>query len=615
MIIGTAGHIDHGKTSLVKALTGVDTDRLPEEQRRGITIELGFAPLVLPDIGTVGVVDVPGHEDFIRTMVAGATGIDLGLLVVAADEGVMPQTREHLAILRLLGVETGVVALTKSDLVDADWLELVAEDLRLTLQHSSLQAAPIVPTSIKSGAGLDQLRRTLADQLMRVRPRRGEDVVRLPIDRVFSAKGTGTVVTGTSWSGELSLDASLLLFPAAKEVRVRGLQQHGASVSKAPPGARVAVALAGVDVDEVPRGSMLLGKAAWSPSTRLHAEVWLESGATVFRPREWLRLHVGTAEVGARVVVTGDASTDAGTLARIVTDTPLIARAGDRFVLRRSQPLATIGGGVITDPAPTLRRSRPEAGLNTPLRQRLEIMVASAGASGLDEGAIPIRLGTDLVQSRQLLEDSQSVVRSAGRLFLRSQIDEVSQGVVMEVDKYVHLNSLEIGQPLASLRSTFEGREALFELGLKALVEQGRIELASGLVRQPGWVPAVSDHQARILSRAEAVLDAAGREPPSLAELSNELGESSATVASILRYAERIGSVVQVEPDRWFRRQVLDSMISLVVEVAGAQAGLPVSPAAFRERLGISRKFLVPFLEFCDKRRITERRGEGRVLA
>ncbi|MEO7510697.1 MAG: selenocysteine-specific translation elongation factor, partial [Gemmatimonadaceae bacterium] len=347
MIIGTAGHIDHGKTSLVRALTGVETDRLPEEKRRGITIELGFAPLALGDAGTVGIVDVPGHEAFIRTMLAGATGVDVGLLVIAADEGVMPQTREHLAILSLLGVSRGVVALTKRDAVDDDdWMALVHEDVRALLAGTPLEGCPVVETSVTTGDGVERLREALREQVHATPARAGDDLFRMPIDRAFSVRGTGTVVTGTVWSGSVDASTPLRLFPLDRPVRARGLQSHGAAQPAIAPGNRAAIALAGVDLDDVNRGAMLVQDAAWVASRYWRGEVALLPDVDrAIRPREWVRLHLGTSEVGARLVALGgtvNGSERRGV--RIVLDAPLVARAGDRFVIRRASPLATIGG-------------------------------------------------------------------------------------------------------------------------------------------------------------------------------------------------------------------------------------------------------------------------------
>ncbi len=364
MILGTAGHIDHGKTTLVKALTGVDTDRLPEEKRRGITIDLGFAPLQLEGVGTVGVVDVPGHEAFVRTMVAGATGIDMALLVIAADEGIMPQTREHVAILEHLAVPRGVVALTKRDMVEEDWLDLVRADVIALLAETRLANAPVVPVSATTGDGITELRAALISVARDVPEKQVNDLFRLPIDRVFTVKGTGTVVTGTVWSGELADGATIRLLPQGREVRVRGLQNHSRSV----------------------------------PSIRLRADVVLTDAVG---PRTRVRFHVGTSEVGARLHVITSAGppviTSAGPPvitsaardplssaaepqpARITLDAPVVLRAGDRFVLRRSSPLETIGGGAVTDPLPPKRAKPWPVGLD--VKERYESRFGSSWPS------------------------------------------------------------------------------------------------------------------------------------------------------------------------------------------------------------------------------------------
>ncbi|MEX0909398.1 MAG: selenocysteine-specific translation elongation factor, partial [Gemmatimonadaceae bacterium] len=358
MILGTAGHIDHGKTALVRALTGVDTDRLPEEKRRGITIDLGFAPLHLDGLGTIGVIDVPGHEAFVRTMLAGATGVDLALLVVAADEGVMPQTREHLTILTLLGVRAGVVALTKTDLVDADWLELVTADVAAVLEGSGLQRASIVPVSATTGAGLDDLRAAIRAAAASVIARDTDDLFRMPIDRAFSVHGTGTVVTGTVWSGTLRKGAATV-FPCALPVRVRDLQTHGASVESVSAASRAAVALSGATVEQAGRGAVLVAGEGWAESSVLLAELTLSGSHVAVTPRTRVRLHLGAADVGARARLFEPRAGQIQQPARIRLDEPVVARAGDRFVLRAGSPLEVIAGGVVTDPLPADRRPKP----------------------------------------------------------------------------------------------------------------------------------------------------------------------------------------------------------------------------------------------------------------
>ena len=351
LILATAGHIDHGKTALVRALTGVDTDRLPEEKKRGITIDLGFAHLRLGEL-SFGVVDVPGHEGFIRNMLAGATGMDAVLMVVAADEGVMPQTREHLAILDLLGVASGVVAITKSDLVSTDWLELVVDDVRRLIDTTTLHGCPIVPVSAKTGAGIDALRDAIVQQSTRPDLRRREDLFRMPIDRVFTVRGTGTVVTGTVWSGSITTDQSIVMRPAGLKARIRGIQVHGEAVQTCQAGERAALAIAGVDRDSLTRGDVALDQGAWSGSRMLVVRARLiEDTDWLLKTRQRVRVHLGTAEVLGRVVLLDAPQLLPGESAwlQLRLEQPLVARAGDRVVLRSYSPVTTIGGGTVAE--------------------------------------------------------------------------------------------------------------------------------------------------------------------------------------------------------------------------------------------------------------------------
>src|SRR5205814_2000904 len=395
-VIGTAGHIDHGKTALVKALTGVDTDRWEEEKRRGITIDLGFAPLPLGDDVHASVVDVPGHEGFVRNMLAGATGIDVALLVVAADEGLMPQTEEHLAIVELLGVRRGIPVITKRDLAEPEWLDLVQSEVRERLQRSRVRWEPAIAVSALTGAGLDELRSALqrvADDLIE---RPAEDLFRLPIDRVFAVAGAGTVVTGTTWTGTVAVGDAVRLLPLEREVRVRSIEVHGQAADRAVPGRRTALALVGVEKSELARGDVAVTGGGWRASTMFDAAVELLS--TARKPigsRTRLRVHLGTAEVLARVVQVRSIGPGERGLARLVLETPLVARGGDRFVLRSFSPVTTIGGGVVLDPFPPQRtrlRRRRIAADQTPA-QRLDALVAEAGLAGVATDTLAVRLG------------------------------------------------------------------------------------------------------------------------------------------------------------------------------------------------------------------------------
>jgi selenocysteine-specific elongation factor len=608
MILGTAGHIDHGKTALVKALTGVDTDRLPEERRRGITIELGFAPLVLEGVGTVGVVDVPGHEAFVRTMLAGASGIDLALLVVAADEGPMPQTREHLAILDLLGIRAGVVALTKVDLVDADWLDLVRDDLSSLLTATSLAGAQIIETSVVSGIGMDALRAALAAAARSI-PRRDEtDLFRLPVDRAFTIRGTGTVVTGTVWSGTLSRDAVVRILPGGREARVRGLESHGQPVERVGPGSRAAVSLGGVDVEAVPRGSTLVTDSAWKEATLVRADLQLIDGVELGH-RTRVRFHLGTHDVGARVVARAGAGVRP---ARVVLDAPIVARGGDRFVLRTASPVSTVGGGVITDPWPPERGRRvrvwQESGYS--VGERLKLLITDASEVGLERSSLPVRLGItiDSVESTlHLLGQSHVII--GDRLFDAMLIDRLIDRIRGEVDAFHGRKPLEAGMSLQAIRSGLGVLPVVADAVVARLVERGLVVVDHGLVQRRGWSPSPSPAQQSALDAVERLLHQSGREPPSVSELSATYG---ADVGAILRLLERRGQIVQVEPDRYYAAAALAAVVSDLRR--GTETGRPYGPSELREVLGVSRKYLIPLLEYCDRQAVTVRRESGRIV-
>lgn len=601
MIIGTAGHIDHGKTTLVRALTGVDTDRLPEEKRRGITIELGFAPLDLPGVGRVGIVDVPGHEAFVRTMVAGATGIDAALLVVAADEGVMPQTREHLAILGLLGTRGGVVAITKADLVEPDWLALVRQDVAESLRGSVLEAARIIDTSATTGAGLDELRQALAEVLGAMPVRNPDDLFRLPVDRVFAVKGTGTVVTGTVWSGRIQVGSKVWIAPGNGSARVRSIESHGQSGESAQPGTRTALALVGLDVADVPRGSWITDRADWPTSRAMRAEVSLGPEAGELRPREWVRLHLGTREVGARVVARGGPLQPGETRpVRLVLDAPIVTRCDDRFVLRRPSPARTIGGGVVVDPLPLSSRFRPWPAALDP-SEAINRLLTEAGTSGLPIGDVALRAGIDAAA------DLPSQV--SGRLYHPDVLREASDRIVSAVNDFHSTHKLSDGVPEATLASQLRLPVELLSILVTRLVESGSLERRGSLVTQPGWQPVLEPADLKLMDAVLADLAAAGPEPPTAADLSEAHHRD---VVPFLRILERRGEVIAVEPERYFASGAVAALTRRLRE--GMEEGREYSPAELREILGLSRKFLIPFLEFCDRMRHTERRGTGRVL-
>lgn len=608
MILGTAGHIDHGKTALVRALTGVDTDRLPEEKRRGITIDLGFAPLHLPDDVVVGVVDVPGHEAFVRTMLAGATGIDVALLVIAADEGPMPQTREHLAILQLLEIPQLIVALTKADLVDAEWRTLVTEDVRELLRDTPFSRAEIVPTSVVGGEGLDLLRDVLLTHVRLADPRVADDLFRLPVDRAFSVKGTGTVVTGTVWSGELSVDDSVRIMPAGKPARVRGLQHHGRPVRTITPGMRAAVALASIETESVGRGATIVTLDAWESTLSVRADLTLLSDAPELRPRTRVRFHLATADVGARVVAVGSpVSSGTARPVRIVLDEPIMARTGDRFVLRSASPLATIGGGVITDSnAP--RRARPMAALALPASSHLELFVVEAGGHGVFESTLPVRLGVPPSRARELSLQVPTIARVGDRLYASAFLEGARMRLLELVRAHHERRPLDSGAPRQEIRSRVGVDAPVFDHLVNGLASERRLESSGAELRISGWAPGLSDRQRKLTNELVSALDAAGHEPPSVSELVEQFGPET---PALLRHLEREGRLVQVEEGRYYTPAAVSELLR---RLEGGMAGKgELAPTDLRELLGFSRKYLIPFLEYCDRRGFTARQGSGRI--
>ncbi len=610
MILGTAGHIDHGKTALVRALTGVDTDRLPEEKRRGITIDLGFAPLALANGETLGVVDVPGHEAFVRTMLAGASGIDLALLVIAADEGPMPQTREHLAILELLQVPQLIVALSKADLVDVDWLELVTEDVRALLAPTPFAGAEVIPTSVVSSSGIDRLRDALQRQTSNVKRQTSNavDLFRMPVDRVFSVKGTGTVVTGTVWSGELSLESSARIMPLGSTVRIRGLQSHGQAVESLAPGTRAAIALAGVDQHAFNRGATLVAHGEWDATLIVRADLTLLAGAPELRPRTRVRFHLATSDVGARVVASGSpVAPGTARAVRIALDEPVMARAGDRFVLRSASPLATIGGGVITDPnAPRRARPMPDLGLGP--SERLELFAHEAGLHGVKESTLAVRLGVAHRDVSAAVQGMGSLIKNGDKWYATQALEHAREKLLQLVRAHHAQRPLEPGAPRQDIRSRLGMDQALFDQLIAQLTAGKQLVATGAELRAAGFGPELSTQQTRTSEDLMVALETAGHEPPSVAELQERFGPQT---VSLLRHLERQQRVVQVEDARYYTPEAVHE---LVRRLQGAMAGKgELAPTDLREALGFSRKFLIPFLEFCDKRGYTARQGSGRV--
>jgi len=622
-VIGTAGHIDHGKTALVKALTGVDTDRWEEEKRRGITIDLGFAPLPLGGGVQASVVDVPGHEGFVKNMLAGATGIDVALLVIAADEGFMPQTEEHLAIVELLGVRRGVPVVTKRDLVDDEWLALVQTEVAERLKTSRVRWEPPIAVSAVTGAGLDVLRGALARVAADLPDRASDDLFRLPIDRVFAVAGAGTVVTGSTWSGTVAVGDSLRVLPLDREVRVRSIEVHGETTDRAVPGRRTALALVGINKDEVDRGHVAVTGLGWAATKTL--DVALELLPSVRKPlavRTRVRVHLGTAEVLGRVAQVRSIAPGEIRLARLLLERPLLARGGDRFVVRSFSPVTTIGGGVVLDPFPPKRPRVSERGFSgeQPAGDRLARLVDEAGLRGVAVRDLPVRLGILPSEVAGAIDRAGKSVLAAGEVLVarRALSAEVERlGGLVAAHHETH--PLDPGLSLQALRAAVtaptrrggEVSEAVLDVLLEHGVKKQAFEVAGAVVRRPGWKATLASHAGDSGDRLVRRLAEARWQVPTVAELQQEFADLA--VPPLLAHLAREGGVEQVDQERYAAKPALEEF-RRALEAALQELGR-ATPAQLRDRTGLTRKYLIPLLEWADRRGITKRQGDARVLA
>ncbi len=622
LVLGTAGHIDHGKTALVRALTGVDCDRLPEEKERGITIELGFAPLELPSGLRLSVIDVPGHERLVHTMVSGATGIDLVLFVVAADEGIMPQSREHLAICDLLGIERGVVALTKADAVEPDLLELAQLECAEELEHTCLRGAPIVPVSALAGTGLDRLREALEGVARAAPPRtRRDGPAWLPVDRAFARRGFGTVVTGTLRGAALEEGMAVEIWPDDRRdplgARIRGLQVHGEAVKRALPGSRVAENLQGVELAAVPRGSVLATPERVAPRTRVEAELRLLPGAQPLKNGARVALHLGTAERGARVslldrslVAPGDTA-----LVELRLDRPLAAVEGDRFVVRGHRRIAnagwTWGGGRILDAAPRPgRRKRAERAADLAFaaagdRERwLAARLARAGWRGQTRAELARELRS---------QDGVSGVRVSAEHWLDpaafAEIRAAASRAVRAQHAAAPTDALAGFAQVRARVPALAGDETL-RAALVAEARSGALETCSNGWRVPGHRAHAGDSALALALAAR--LAAAGLAPDTLEALARELGAELRELRSVCELLVRERKLVRVSSELFFDAAAVAALRARVV--AYLKANPSIDPAAYKELTGQSRKHTVPLMEFFDAEKLTVRRGNERVL-
>jgi len=630
VIVGTAGHIDHGKSALVRALTGTDPDRLEEEKRRGITIDIGFANLDLTGASgeklRLGFVDVPGHERFVRNMLAGIGGIDLVLLVIAADESVKPQTREHFDICRLQSVQRGITVLTKSDLVDADTLEVVRMEVAEYLRGSFLdpERAPIVAVSAKTGAGLDELRRQLAKLAAEVPAKDANAVFRLPIDRVFSMKGFGTVVTGTLISGSVRKDEELEVHPTGRRLRVRGVQVHGAAAEKAIAGQRTALNLVGADVSELARGMMLTPAGMFRPTRRVSAKLSLLPSAKTLRDRARVHLHVFTAETVAEVQLLGAKQLQPGEsgLARLKLDDALMLLPGDRFIVRQFSPVITIGGGVVLDALESARRTRADDRLafvraleSAGDSDLLLARVSRRGFDGLplseavaETGWLPSRvnsLAAELVAARKVLRFGDVLVSAEVVANLRAKMQA-------RVEAFHKANPLVAGISREELREKVGVGPEVYRGVEDALVREKMLVVAGELIHAAGRGVVLRDEEAESKKQIEAAFSSSGLKVPLLKDVLASLPIDQVRAQKIVTLLLRDRVLVKVGDDLVFHRDALEGLRKLVVAQKATTPKMNV--VAFKDLLGVTRKYAIPLLEWLDSQRVTRRVGDERVI-
>ena len=640
VVVGTAGHIDHGKSSLVRALTGIDPDRLKEEKARGITIELGFAHTTIGATG-VAFVDVPGHERFVRTMLAGVGGIDCVLLIVAADESVMPQTREHFDICKLLRIPGGIVVITKSDLADAETRALVAEDVAELVKGSFLEQAEVIEVSSTTGEGLDALRGAIGAQAARVTHRPVDGVARLPIDRAFSMKGFGTVVTGTLVSGRIAPDDELEILPKGRKVKVRGIQVHGRTATAAIAGQRTAINLGGVDVSDVSRGETLAAPGGLSVTRRIDAAIDLLLSAKPLKHGARVRVHHGTSEVLGRVSIAGastsakataDKSADeiapgASALVRLRLESPAVLTRLDRFIIRAYSPPMTIGGGVVLDPAPTRAGVRSHEGRSSLERLRVNeadhiaailAMIGAAGLAGIEQRSLVSRAGVAPAAVAALTKalEGRGVTIAADRLVATADLAKAGEAILAAVAAFHKAQPMSEGLPREEAREKIFRRAdaAVFDRVLgdlkarQALTGTDRLALATHRVTVAG-----ADDRVRA-----AILDAyraGGLKPPDAAAVEAAAHAPKAIVDKLTTLLLREKVLVRLDTVV-FHGEALELLKADVAALKASAAGgrATVDVAAFKERYGVSRKFAIPLLEYLDRERVTRRTGDIRLV-
>ena len=630
IILGTAGHIDHGKTSLIKAVTGTNTDRLKEEKLRGITIELGFASLDLPSGRHLGIVDVPGHEKFVKNMVAGATGIDMVAMVIAADEGVMPQTREHMEICSLLGVEHGLVALTKIDMIDEEWLELVQEDIREFVAGTFLEDKAIVPVSSANGEGVDAFVAALDDLSGRIPERSSSNLFRLPVDRVFSMKGFGTVITGSLMSGKVKVGDNVMIYPSKISSKVRGIQVHGESVETAHSGMRTAINFQGLEKASIERGQVLSTTNALLPSYMVDVSLhYLESNKKKIKNRSRVRLHTGTSEIMGNLILLEQEGLNPGedTVAQIRLDAPVAVVRDDRFVLRSYSPVRTIGGGQVLNPvAEKHKRFRPEVveGLKSLLTHDSENVIAyhvmAAGVRGVSFSALMIMTNLSekpldkYLQSMLSRKDVLQIDKEQ-RLFIhKTGFEDLQKNMTTHLQAYHEKNPLKGGMPKEELKSKLPAT-----VGTKAFTMAMNQSIADKIISQEGDSVKLTTHkvslgedQAGMKKKISGIYLENGLQPPYFKEVVNRLDYNASHAKDVLMILVTEGVLIKAKEDLYFHTDSINFLKDKLITFLQEQG--EITTPQFKEMTQASRKYVIPLLEYFDANHVTLRVGDSRKL-
>ncbi|MEJ7622442.1 MAG: selenocysteine-specific translation elongation factor [Pyrinomonadaceae bacterium] len=634
VIVGTAGHIDHGKTSLVRALTGIDADRLPEEKRRGITIDLGFAEMSVGDTH-FGFVDVPGHERFVKNMLAGASGIDIVLLVVAADEGVMPQTREHFEICRLLGVKAGIIALTKSDLVDEEILALARLDVADLVAGSFLADSPVVTISTRTGNGIEELKRTFLDLNTRVTRRDNHHVTRLAIDRSFSIKGFGAVVTGTLSSGEIAYDDEISLLPENRLVRVRGLQTHGRSVKSVRAGQRVAVNLAGIDYSQIERGMTLVENGTLLPTWIVDSEVEvLPAAPKGLRSRQRVRFHLGTSEVLARVRIldkSGEIEAGGTGLAQLSFEQPIVAIPGERFIIRSYSPQMTIAGGRIANTFARkyrgnelpLIRAQTQAFLDATDEEKVGLLIRDAGNRGITSRELNAATGLNTGYLDQCLErfrEAGKIIAASGRFLGAAFFEKLLAQTGTAVADFHNAEPLAKGISLEALRKAVFAHlpDQISRAVIDHLQSSGLLVVEQDTVRIAARKMELSAEETGFIESLSAIYQRCGFDVPKLSEAIDEALRAFPVDAErskkLIQLMLKSGRLAKITTEIYLDGDVLHNLIDRVKGYADTTPDRKIDVAKFKEIAGVSRKYAIPLLEYFDREKITARVGDHRVI-